>query len=141
MTVAVGDVLTLGGRRIEVLPASHTVPAVGFAVAGPGSGWWVFTGDTGPNPALWERLAQLEVQTLVIETAFSDDEIGLARISKHLCPSQLGAELAQLATPTDVYITHIKPGEVAAVMAEITAQGSRHTIRALSTEQVFAVGT
>jgi ribonuclease BN (tRNA processing enzyme) len=141
VTVAVGDVLTLGGRRIEVLPASHTVPAVGFAVAGPGSGWWVFTGDTGPNPALWERLAQLEVQTLVIETAFSDDEIGLARISKHLCPSQLGAELAQLATPTEVYITHIKPGEVAAVMAEITAQGSRHTIRALSTEQVFAVGT
>ena len=29
-----GDVLDLGGRRIEVLSAAHTVPAVGFAVEG-----------------------------------------------------------------------------------------------------------
>ena len=30
---AVGDLLELNGKRIEVLSASHTVPAVGFAVA------------------------------------------------------------------------------------------------------------
>ena len=54
---AVGDVLDAGGKRIEVLSASHTVPAVGFAVDVGAAGWWVFTGDTGPNPALWERLA------------------------------------------------------------------------------------
>ena len=43
-----GDVLQLGSRRIEVLPALHTVPAVGFAVLGDqtgaagASGAWVF---------------------------------------------------------------------------------------------------
>ena len=43
-----------------------------------GNGAWVFTGDTGPNPALWQRLATLPMAALVIETAFRDDEHALA---------------------------------------------------------------
>jgi ribonuclease BN (tRNA processing enzyme) len=145
----IGQVLTLGTHRVEVLPAAHTVPAVGFAVL-PDSepapddrrapGAWVFTGDTGPNPALWQRLATLKVSTLVIETAFGDDEIDLAGISRHLCPQQLQAELAHLPGPTEVYITHIKPGEVDAVMSEIAAQASPHRVRALMTGQVMLCG-
>jgi ribonuclease BN (tRNA processing enzyme) len=137
--VQVGQVLALDGRRIEVLPASHTVPAVGYAVLG-SQGAWVFTGDTGPNPALWRRLAALPVAALVIETAFRDDEHELASISQHLCPSQLRGELAQLHSPSDVYITHIKPGEVDTVMAEIGAQpNSRHRISALQSGQVMTL--
>ena len=136
---AIGEVVALGERRIEVLPASHTVPAVGFAVSRAGVPAWVFSGDTGPNPALWRRLAQIEVGTLVIETAFRDDEHALAGISKHLCPSQLRAELEQIAAPLDVYITHIKPGEVDTVMSEIAAQGSRHRIHTLASGQVIPI--
>ncbi len=139
--LAVGDVVELGARRIEVLPAAHTVPAVGYAasVAGSTSGAWVFTGDTGPNPALWARLATMPIHSLVIETAFSDDELDLARISRHLCPSLLAAELAQLAAPVDVLITHIKPGDVDAVMSEIAAQVSPHRIKAMVSGQVIRV--
>ena len=136
--VEVGQVIDIAGHRIEVLPAAHTVPAVGYAVLG-SRGAWVFTGDTGPNPALWQRLATMTVAALVIETAFGDDESALATISQHLCPAQLERELAQLATPADVYITHIKPGEVDAVMSEIGAQGSRHRISALVTGQVLSI--
>ena len=136
--VEVGQVLLLGERRVEVLPALHTVPAVGYAVIGhPGA--WVFTGDTGPNPALWARLATLPMCALVIETAFGDDEHALAKLSRHLCPADLRAELAHLVHPTDVFITHIKPGEVDAVMSEIAAQGSPHRIRALAPGQVMNV--
>jgi ribonuclease BN (tRNA processing enzyme) len=134
--VAVGQVLQLGRRQVEVLPAQHTVPAVGYAVLG-GQGAWIFTGDTGPNAALWERLRQLPVAALVIETAFGDEEQALARLSQHLSPAQLQAELAQLAQPADVFITHIKPGEVDAVMSEIGAQASLHRICALVTGQVM----
>jgi ribonuclease BN (tRNA processing enzyme) len=137
--VTVGQLLDVGMRRIEVLPASHTVPACGYAVHGP-AGAWVFTGDTGPNPALWARLAQLPVAALVIETAFRDDEHALATLSQHLCPAQLQRELAQLAAPADVFVTHIKPGEVDAVMSEIGAQTSRHRVRALVTGQVMQLG-
>jgi ribonuclease BN (tRNA processing enzyme) len=128
--VAVGQVLQLGRRAVEVLPACHTVPAVGYAVQGT-QGAWVYTGDTGPNPALWERLRSMPVAALVIETAFRDDEHVLAELSQHLCPAQLRLELEQLGAPADVYITHIKPGEVDAVMSEIGAHASRHRIQAL----------
>ena len=132
---AIGDVLTLSGKRIEVLSASHTVPAVGFAVDGGSAGWWVYTGDTGPNPALWRRLKDMRVAHLVIETAFSDEERQLARISRHLCPTALGNELAQLEGSVDVHITHIKPGEMEAVMTEIARLGTPHRIHALAAGQ------
>lgn len=129
----VGDVLRLGRREVEVLPASHTVPAVGFAVLPPeGGGAWVYTGDTGPNPALWARLQTMDVHTLVIETAFSDDEHAVAELSRHLCPSTLARELRQLAQPgVRVLITHVKPGEVDAVMADIAVAGLERPVRAL----------
>ncbi len=134
---AVGDVLELGAKRIEVLSASHTVPAVGFAVDGGDKGWWVYTGDTGPNPALWKRLCEMKLAHLVIETAFSDEERQLARISRHLCPAALGHELAHLEGSVDVHITHIKPGEMDSVMEEIRALGTRHRIHALSAGDVM----
>ena len=132
----VGQILNLGQRQIEVLPASHTVPAVGYAVHHP-QGAWVFTGDTGPNAALWKRLQTLPVAMLVRETAFRDDDHALAHISRHLCPAQLQLELQQLQTPVDVYITHIKPGEVETVMAEIAAQENPHTVRSLVSGMVM----
>jgi len=139
---AVGDTLALGRKRIEVLSASHTVPAVGFALMPPeGSeaGAWVYTGDTGPNPALWMRLRQFKVSHLIIETAFGDDERQLAYISRHLCPAALGHELAQLGGSVDVHITHIKPGEMNAVMAEIGHLNTTHRIHALSAGQKMHV--
>jgi len=131
-----GDCLVLGGKRFEVLSAAHTVPAVGFALEGT-EGHWVFTGDTGPNPALWERLAGMQVAHLVIETAFSDDEHELARISRHLCPADLGRELASLSGSVGVHITHIKPGEVARVMEEVGALSTPHRISPLFAGQVL----
>ncbi|HSW08631.1 3',5'-cyclic-nucleotide phosphodiesterase [Aquabacterium sp.] len=139
-----GDVLALSdGRRIEVLPALHTVPAVGFAVlppAGSARGAWVYTGDTAPHPALWQRLQNLPVASLVIETAFRNEEQQLATISRHMHPAALGRELAHLAAGVQVYITHIKPGELDPVMSEIGALGDRHTIHALTAGQVITVG-
>ena len=37
--IAVGEVLEIAGKRIEVLPAEHTVPAVGFGVDVGAAGW------------------------------------------------------------------------------------------------------
>lgn len=137
-----GQRLLLGGKTIEVLSASHTVPACGFALQG-SDGWWVYTGDTGPNPALWARLRSMKVAHLVIETAFGDDERTLARISRHLCPASLGQELAQLGGPlnesVNVHITHIKPGEMEAVMAEIALQQTPHKVSALAAGQTVTL--
>ncbi|GAB4122099.1 MAG: 3',5'-cyclic-nucleotide phosphodiesterase [Rubrivivax sp.] len=131
---AVGNRLDLAGRVLEVLPAAHTVPAVGFAAFAESGGAWVFTGDTGPNPALWARLAALDVRQLVIETAFRDDERALAELSGHLCPALLQAELGRLAQPAEICITHAKPGELEAVMAEVARHGRGAPVRALRSD-------
>lgn len=132
----VGQILQMGDREIEVLSAAHTVPAVGFAVHGQ-QGAWVYTGDTGPNPALWVRLRDMRVSHLVIEVAFSDEDRELAHISRHLCPAELGRELQHLMGSVEVHITHIKPGEVSAVMAEVHRLETPHRIRALAAGQVM----
>ena len=134
--IQVGQRLVLGGKTFEVLSAAHTVPAVGFALEGQ-QGWWVYTGDTGPNPLLWQRLSQMKVAHLVIETAFSDDERQLARISRHLCPAALGHELGFLAGRVQVHITHIKPGEVDSVMTQVAALATSHLIAPLKAGQVL----
>lgn len=116
---AVGERLQAGARVVEVLPARHTVPACGFAVRHRSQDqWWIFSGDTGPNPELWQRLADLTVSHLVIETAFSDEEAELAALAQHHCPQSLITELRQFGQPgAGIWLTHIKPGEQRAVMA------------------------
>ena len=115
-----GQTLCLAGKYVEVLPAVHTVPAVGYAVATP-KGCWVFTGDTEQNPALWARINQLNVAMLVIETAFSNRERDLAKRSLHLSPHVLASELDCIAKGKNypIYITHTKPAETELIMAEI----------------------
>ncbi|MDB5818266.1 MAG: 3,5-cyclic-nucleotide phosphodiesterase [Rhizobacter sp.] len=140
--VDVGQVVVLparrdaidGSRHFEILSAVHSVPAVGIAAKGE-TGWWVFTGDTGPNAALWARLATMPVAHLVIETAFADDEEALAKLSQHLHPAALAHELKQLGGSIDVHITHIKPGESEAVMREACAIDTPHRIHALEAGQ------
>ncbi|MBV7457060.1 3',5'-cyclic-nucleotide phosphodiesterase [Acidovorax sp. sif1233] len=115
----VGEQCTSAGVVVEVLPAVHTVPAVGYAIQGL-QGWWVFSGDTERNSAFWDRVNQLPVAMLVMETAFSERERALARRSLHLSPRSLLAELRlceQRGCP--VYITHTKPAETEVIMGEI----------------------
>ena len=117
--IEVGQVIALGGRKITVLPAVHTVPAVGYHLDS-GKGSLVFTGDTGPNDALWPLVNRIEnLKFLIIETAFSDKERRLAELALHLCPSMLAEELAKLKRPAEIYITHLKPSEVELTMQEI----------------------
>jgi len=61
------------------------------------------------------------VAHVVIETAFSEPECRLAKASGHHCPSSLAAELAVAPADARIYITHIKPGEIDAVMAGLRA--------------------
>lgn len=146
--VAVGQCLEQAGITLEVLPAVHTVPAVGYAVRG-SHGWWVFSGDTERNPAFWRRINALPIAALVIETAFSNRERELARRSLHLSPHTLAQELSSI-TPGQrypIYITHTKPSETALIMSEIrnfdqgTPHGADvpHDIRWLAVGQVFAL--
>lgn len=146
--VQVGQVLHIAGKQVEVMPAEHTVPAAGYAVSA-GGAHWIFTGDTGPNPAFWERLNQMDVAALVIETAFSNRERDLARRSLHLSPQALAAELDMIdgRKRFPIYITHTKPAEREVIVAEVrrfdldapSGRRGAHDIRWLVEGQVMEV--
>ncbi len=144
--LAVGQTLQLAGRQIEPLPAVHSVPAVGYAVTGSG-GAWVFSGDTERNPMFWQRVNQLDVAMLVIETAFSNREKDMALRSLHLSPEVLAQELDGIADGRryPIYITHTKPTETELIMTEVRrfdqtqphSSAAGHDIRWLEAGQEF----
>lgn len=129
--------MSLAGRRLTPLPAEHTVPAVGFHLDG-GQASLVFTGDTGPNDALWKLVNRIRnLRYVIIETAFPNKERQLADVSKHLCPTTLATELAKFEGNAEVYITHLKPGEIELTMQEIEeCAGTLHP-RMLQNGQLF----
>ena len=139
--LAIGEHLTLGAARrpIEVLPALHAVPACGYAVQAPSGRSWVYTGDTGPNPALWQALEDHRVGQLVIEVAFAEADRAVAADSRHHCPSTLAAELAHLPAGADVWLTHIKPGELETIQAELAQRLPGVALRALVAGQTLVL--
>src|SRR3954467_4264005 len=54
-----GGSFSRGGRQFTPIPARHTVPAVGYHLDS-GAASLVFTGDTGPNEALWKVVNRIE---------------------------------------------------------------------------------
>ena len=117
--IELGQTLSLSGREITPITARHTVPAVGYHLDS-GRASLVFTGDTGPNDALWRTVNRIRnLKYLIIETAFSNKERQLAEVSRHLCPQTLAEELEKLERDAEVYVTHLKPGEIELTMQEI----------------------
>jgi len=137
-TIGVGAAIVLDGqRRLVSLPANHAVPAVGYQIDA-GAKSLVFSGDTGPCPAFWEAVNAIpNLHALLIETAFSNRERKLAESSLHLCPSILATELSQLRARPELYITHLKPGQIELTMAEIENSIGAFAPRMLQNNQVF----
>jgi ribonuclease BN (tRNA processing enzyme) len=135
--IEVGRTITIAGREITPLPANHTVPAVGYHLDS-GKSSLVFTGDTGPNDSLWKVVNRIRnLRYLIVETAFSNKERQLAVVSKHLCPETLADELAKLERSAEIYVTHLKPGEIELTMQEIEECAGEFRPRMLQNNQVF----
>lgn len=118
--IAVGQTVEIGGRRLTALPANHTVPAVGYLLDS-GRASLAYSGDTTVNEGLWKAVNEAaNLRYLIIETAFSNKEREIAVASKHLCPDMLARELARMRSRPEVFITHLKPGEGALTMKEIS---------------------
>lgn len=135
--VVLGRATNIGGRQITALPARHVVPAVGYHIDS-GQSSLVFSGDTTNCDAFWDVVNKIDnLKYLLIETAFSNSEIELAKLSKHLCPSMLADGLDKLIIPASIYITHLKPGESNMIMQEIAVSDVGRSCDALENNQVF----
>lgn len=132
-----GEPVVLGARTITALPVEHTVPAVGYRLDS-GRGSLVFSGDTGPCNSFWRAVNRIDnLRHLIIECAFSDREERLAIVSRHLCPSMLARELQKLERECDIYITHLKPGQIELTMEEIARSLGEFNPQMLQNNQVL----
>src|SRR5258706_4375166 len=138
--IKVGEAVELrGGRRFTPIPANHTVPAVGYGVDN-GRNALVFSRDTSTNDALWKPVNRTpKLKYLIIETAFSNKERDIAMASRHLCPPMLAEELEKMQGMPQVFITHLKPGEGALTMKEVSEAAGRWRPRMLENNQEFSL--
>lgn len=137
-TIKIGEPIQLGpNRTITAIPANHAVPAVGYHLDS-GAASLVFTGDTTTCPELWETVNRIEnLKTLIIESAFPDEDRELAILSKHLCPSLLHEELKQLTRYPEIFVTHAKPGQLRHIGNTIARFTGPHKPKMLLHNQVF----
>lgn len=136
--IEIGVPSRLGTREFTAVPAVHVVPAVGYLMRG-ARGSYLFSGDTTRNPALWSIAnATPGLLHVGVECSFQDNELELARSSKHYCPSLLAADLAGLRKDVQVWITHLKPGYESGILAEL-ALDARHDYQPLTPGQVIEV--
>lgn len=132
-----GETVALDTCQITALPVDHTVPAVGYCLDS-GAASLVFSGDTGVCDAFWQAVNRIDnLKHLIIECAFSNREQPLARLSKHLCPALLMAELEKLERDCEIHITHLKPGQIELTMVEIKQSLSHFKPRMLQNHQVL----
>jgi ribonuclease BN (tRNA processing enzyme) len=132
-----GETVELKGRKITSLPANHVVPAVGFQVDS-GQASLVFTGDTTTYDPLWKVVNKIaNLRYLIIEVAFCNRERDLAVAAKHFCPSLLAEELPKLERSAEIFITHLKPGEIELTMQEVEDCAGEYKPRMLQNNQVF----
>ncbi|MFN3544404.1 MAG: MBL fold metallo-hydrolase [Thiobacillus sp.] len=135
-----GESLTLKGRTFRPLPANHVVPACGIHVATQ-SGSLVFSGDTTHSDDFIRALNAIpDLRHLIIETSFENELVEIAKASKHHWPDSLAAELAALTVQPEVWITHLKPGNEAAIMNELRAAAPGWGVEALMQGQMIELG-
>lgn len=105
-----GEQLQLGERIIRMIEVNHTVPAVAYHIEEQGKAF-AFSGDTTTNNTLWKALNALKrLDLLIVEAAFTNEELALAVKAKHYCPILLAEDLIKLNHQPEIYISHNKPG-------------------------------
>lgn len=137
----VEEPVVIAGRSIAGIEVRHTVPALGYAIAN-AHGSLIFSGDTGSHPAFWARVNDTpDLRYLIVECAFSNAEAELARVAGHYHPAALVRDLAGLRPApgheVNVFVTHMKPGQIELIMQEIGAGISGHRVRMLYSDQLI----
>ncbi|HLP30252.1 MAG TPA: 3',5'-cyclic-nucleotide phosphodiesterase [Geothrix sp.] len=130
----------VGRREFRMVPVNHIVPGVGYVVSSEGDGTFAFSGDTTTNDTFWEGLNRLpKLDLLVVEAAFSNEEVELCRLARHYCPELLAKDLKKLKHRPKVYLTHAKPGEEVKIFDECRALIRDREVHQLSGGEVFTL--
>lgn len=111
------------GRIVTMLPGTHAVPAAAYLLTSPEGEALAYSGDCTTNDSLWAALnEQPALDHLIVEAAFEDARLELARLAGHYTPELLAADLAKLHHRPHLWITHRMPDKEAEILAECRAR-------------------
>lgn len=132
-----GDKINIRAREIEMIPVNHTVPGVGYCVSSRRATVG-FSGDTTTNDSLWEVLNSYEnIDLLFVESAFSNNDMEISKISKHYCPKLLGEDILKTRHRPEIWLTHFKPGEEELIYEECVEAMPEFNVHPLKGGEVF----
>jgi len=115
------------------------VPACGIQIRTP-AGSLVFSGDTTRSEAFVAALNAIpDLRHLIVETSFENALVDIAQDSQHHWPDSLAADLTRLSSRPDIWITHLKPGNEVAIMAELRAAAPDRKLTPLQQGQVIGL--
>ncbi len=114
---------SLGGIRITPYAVDHKGTTFGFIFEDAECAL-LYTSDTGPTEAIWRGAAEVDnLRAVITEVSFPNRMEELARMTRHLTPAMLHAEMRKMPPDVPVYIFHIKAQYGDETMAEINALG------------------
>lgn len=135
-----GDVLAVEGKIITVLPAEHTVPAVGFHVAEKDNekACFAFSGDSAKNQGFWMALNLLTpAEMVIVDNQYLESEKEISRKAKHYYAMSLKEDFSLLNYSTKLYLTHLPPNAREEVFREASQVFSPQKIYALKEGLVY----
>lgn len=134
-----GQLEDISGRRIEMLRVNHIVPGVGYRIACD-SGSIAISGDTSTQDSFWNELnlrGQLDI--LIVEAAFANEELELSQKAGHYTPTTLAADMKKLKLTPQVYISHTKPGQEEHIVRQCQAAMPERAVQQLFGGEVFTL--
>lgn len=119
-----GAAVNLNGRELVAVAAHHVVPAVGYLMR-TGAGSLLFSGDTSSHEGLWQVAnATPDLRHFLVECSFEDALAEVATAAMHYHPEPLANDLRKLKSDAQVWISHLKPGHEAGILAELSGHGA-----------------
>ncbi len=132
-----GEKITIRHREIEMITVNHTVPGVGYCVSS-NKAAVAFSGDTTTNDTLWDALNRYpQLDLLFVESAFSNNDLEISRISKHYCPDLLAQDLQKLEHRPEIWLTHFKPGDEDIIFQQCLDTIEGFVLNRLTGDEVF----
>ncbi len=132
-----GEALEDRGRVFTAVEVRHSVPAVGYLIASTG-GAFAFSGDTGPCPAFWQALNEMDrLDLLLVEVSYPDSKAELAAKAGHYHPASLAEDLRGLVHRPEIWLTHLKPGLEDEIQADCRRALGGRGVRVLRGGEAF----
>jgi len=130
----------IDGVRITPIAVNHPVPCIGFLLEQDDK-QFIYSADTGNTDRLWEIAnAQTNLQGVIIDCSFTNDNQFLADISGHMTAQGIMKDLKKLKQPVRVpiYLYHMKPESLKIIIDEV-ATLNMPNLRMLQQDEILHI--